>query len=126
MLVGVDDEKLYLSGEEVLAIDLATQKLKWASRLPSGTGWVQPLVTGDRFYQFTSRGIFELDKNNGDTVRLFRGSDLDSSGGVLLATPARVLTVSNLALTAYALGDAAGRGDAARSAQAAAVTAGRN
>ncbi|HEV3340707.1 MAG TPA: PQQ-binding-like beta-propeller repeat protein [Pirellulales bacterium] len=127
MLVGVDDEKLYLSGEEVLAIDLANQKLKWASRLPSGIGWLKPLATDDRFYQFTSRGIFELDKNNGDTVRLFRGSDLDASGGVLLATPTRVLTVSNLAVTAYALGDVAGRDDAPKSAQAtAAIDVGRN
>ena len=126
MLVGVDDENLYLSGEEVLAIDLATQKLKWASRLPSGTGWVRPLVTEDRFYQFTSRGIFELDKRNGDTVRLFRGSDLDSLGGVILATPTRVLTISNLALTAYGLGDLGGQKEAALSAQASATRAGRN
>ncbi|HWB10448.1 MAG TPA: PQQ-binding-like beta-propeller repeat protein [Pirellulales bacterium] len=127
MLVGVDDENLYLSGEEVLAIDLATQKLKWASRLPNGTGWLKPLVTHDRVYQFTSRGIFELDKRNGDTVRLFRGSDLDSLGGVMLATSTRVLTVSNLAVTAYALSEGAGRDDATKSAQAtAAIGAGRN
>jgi outer membrane protein assembly factor BamB len=126
MLVGVDDENLYLSGEEVLAIDLASQKLKWASRLPSGTGWLKPLVTLDRVYQFTSRGIFELDKRNGDTVRLFRGSDLDSLGGVMLATPTRMLTVSNLAVTAYALGEGASGDDATKSAQAAAIGADRN
>lgn len=102
MLVGVDSDTLYLSGEEVLALDLATQKLKWASRLPNGTGWFRPLATVGRFYQFTSRGIFELDETNGDTVRLFRGSDLDSLGGALHSTPERVITVSNLAVTAYA------------------------
>jgi outer membrane protein assembly factor BamB len=101
MLVGIDGDTLYLSGEEVLALDLKTQKLKWASRLPSGTGWIKPLVTADRFYQFTSRGIFDLDQKNGDTVRLFRGSDLDSLGGILLAAPGRMITVSNLAVTAY-------------------------
>jgi outer membrane protein assembly factor BamB len=126
MLTGVDGDTLYLSGEEVLAIDMATQKLKWASRLPSGTGWIRPLVTNGHFYQFTSRGLFELDKTNGDTVRLFRGSDLDSLGGVILATPTRVVTVSNLAVTAYALNDAKKQADAAKSAQAAAVDTTRN
>jgi outer membrane protein assembly factor BamB len=106
MLVGVDGDTLYLSGDEVLALKLADQKLKWASRLPSGTGWIKPLLTGDRFYQFTSRGIFELDKTNGDTVRLFRGGDLDSLGGVLLMSSNRLLSVSNLAVTAYPLGEA--------------------
>lgn len=123
MLVGVDADTLYLSGEEVLAIDMATQKLKWASRLPTGTGWMKPLVTNDHFYQFTSRGIFELDKTNGDTVRLFRGSDLDSLGGVLLASDQRVITVSNLAVTAYAVN--ADKADPAQAAQAAAVGADR-
>jgi outer membrane protein assembly factor BamB len=106
MLAGVDGEALYMSGDEVVAMNLADQKLKWASRLPSGTGWVRPLLTADRFYQFTSRGIFELDKTNGDTVRLFRGSDLDSLGGMLYGVPGRLLSVSNLAITAYALDDA--------------------
>lgn len=125
MLVGVDGDTLYLSGEEVLAIDMATQKLKWASRLPAGTGWLKPLVTGGRFYQFTSRGIFELDKANGDTDRLFRGSDLDSLGGVIMATPERVITVSNLAVTAYAITN--GNNADPRKAQAnAAVDPGRN
>jgi outer membrane protein assembly factor BamB len=120
MLVGVDTDTLYLSGEEVLAIDLPTQKLKWATRLPTGTGWIRPLVTNKHFYQFTSRGIFELDKTNGDTVQLFRGSDLDSLGGVLLASSQRVITVSNLAVTAYAVND--DKSDAPQAAQASAVT----
>lgn len=123
MLVGVDGDTLYLSGEEVLALNLADQKLKWASRLPAGTGWLRPVVTAERVYQFTSRGIFELDKTNGDTVRLFRGSDLDSLGGVILTTPDRLITVSNLAVTAYAANEGAGdRADPTKSAQAAAPT----
>ncbi|HEX7446122.1 MAG TPA: hypothetical protein VF306_01180, partial [Pirellulales bacterium] len=61
--------------------------------------------TADRIYQFTSRGIFELDKSNGDTVRLFRGSDLDSLGGVLVGTADQLLSVSNLSVTAYPLRD---------------------
>ncbi|HET6878903.1 MAG TPA: PQQ-binding-like beta-propeller repeat protein, partial [Pirellulales bacterium] len=118
MLVGIDGDTLYFSGDEVLALSLTDQKLKWASRLPSGTGWLKPLLTADRFYQFTSRGIFELDKRNGDTVRLFRGSDLDSLGGMLFTAADRLLSVSNLAVTAYSLGDAKTRPEADKSAAA--------
>lgn len=105
MIVGVDGDRLYLTGEDVMAIDLADRKLKWAATLPTATGWIRPLLTADRIYQFTSRGIFELDKSNGDTVRLFRGSDLDSLGGVLVGTADQLLSVSNLSVTAYPLRD---------------------
>lgn len=103
MIVGVDGDRLYLTGEDVMAIGLADRQLKWAATLPTATGWIRPLLTADRIYQFTSRGIFELDKANGDTVRLFRGSDLDSLGGMLLSTPDQLISVSNLSVTAYPL-----------------------
>jgi outer membrane protein assembly factor BamB len=103
MLIGVDNEAIYLGGEEVLAIDLKSQKLLWATRLPIATGWIRPLVTRRYVYQFTQRGVFELDKRTGDTARLFRGADLDSLGGQLLITHDSLLTVSNLAVTCYPL-----------------------
>jgi outer membrane protein assembly factor BamB len=103
LMIGMDDERLYLSGEEVLAIDLKTRQLKWAANLPTATGWIGPLVTAHRVYQFTSRGIYELDKSNGDTLRIFRGGDLDSLGGVLIAQPDRLISISNLAVTSYLL-----------------------
>ena len=103
MLFGVDRDAIYLGGEEVLAIDLKSQKLLWATRLPIATGWIKPLVTKQYVYQFTQRGVFELDKRTGDTARLFRGVDLDSLGGQLLITHDSLLTVSNLAVTCYPL-----------------------
>jgi outer membrane protein assembly factor BamB len=102
MLIGIDAENVYLGGEEVLAIELKSQRLRWATRLPIATGWIKPLLSDHYVYQFTQRGVFELDKQNGDTVRLFRGADLDSLGGELLLEPEKWLTVSNLAVTAYA------------------------
>lgn len=101
MLIGVDAENIYLGGEEVLAIELASQKLRWATRLPVGTGWIKPVLTKRFVYQFTPRGVFELDKRNGDTARLFRGADLDSLGGQLLVADDALVTVSNLAVTCY-------------------------
>lgn len=103
MLIGLDEDNVYLGGEEALAIDLESQRLRWAARLPIGTGWTRPLLTEDYIYQFTPRGVFELYKTNGDTARLFRGADLDSLGGKLLLCQDTLLAVSNLAVTAYPL-----------------------
>jgi outer membrane protein assembly factor BamB len=102
-LVGVDEHHFYLSGEEVLCYDLNSQQLLWSNRLPQGTNWVQPLITANHFYQFTPRGVYELDKVTGDVVRLFRGADLDCSGGSIVAANNLFLTISNKAVTAYRL-----------------------
>jgi hypothetical protein len=59
------------------------------------------LVTKNRLYQFTSRGICAVDKQTGEVVQIFRGSDLDSLGGSLFVTPNVLVTVSNLGITAY-------------------------
>jgi len=101
LLIGVDRERIYLGGAEVEAIDLTTRKLKWNAQVPMATGWIHPVMTEHRVYQFTSRGVYELDKANGDTVRLFRGADLESLGGALMVAPGVMLTVSNLSVTAY-------------------------
>ncbi len=103
MLIGLDKDNIYLGGEEVLAIDLESQRLRWAARVPIATGWTRPLMTEDYIYQFTPRGVFELYKTNGDTARLFRGADLDSLGGKLLLYRDKLLAISNLAVTAYPL-----------------------
>jgi hypothetical protein len=63
----------------------------------------RPAVTRSRLYQFSPRGIFEVDKSSGDVVRTFRGADLGSLGGSLFVTPKMLVTVSNVAVTAYAL-----------------------
>jgi outer membrane protein assembly factor BamB len=103
VLCGVDRERIYLGGDEIMAFDLKTQKLLWSKPVPSGTSWVKPLMTNNRIYQFSSRGIFEIDKSNGDVVQLCRGADLDSLGGGLMITPNALVAVSNLAITAYPL-----------------------
>jgi len=60
-----------------------------------------PLVTKHRIYQFTSRGVCEVDKETGTVVKIFRGVDLDALGGAFFVTPQALVTVSNLAITAY-------------------------
>lgn len=101
VLIGADDERLYLGGEELTAYSLKTKELLWATQLPRAAGWSVPLLTQHRIYQFTSRGICEVDTATGEVLKIFRGADLDSFGGTMFLTPQSIVTVSNLAVTAY-------------------------
>jgi outer membrane protein assembly factor BamB len=104
-LIGIDEGRFYLGGEDISAFDLATRKILWSVKVNLGTSWAKPLLTKGRIYHFASRGIFEIDKSNGDVVHLFRGTDLQSLGGELMVTPKALLAISNLAVTAYPLGE---------------------
>lgn len=106
VLIGADAARLYMGGEELTAYDLKTQELVWAAQLPRSASWSQPLLTKNRLYQFTSRGVCEIDKSNGEIVKIFRGTDLDSFGGSLFVGGNTLVTVSNLTVTAYPLGTA--------------------
>jgi outer membrane protein assembly factor BamB/tetratricopeptide (TPR) repeat protein len=103
MVAGIDDHRVYMASDELLAFDLKTQKLLWANNLPVKSGSIVPLVTQNRYYQFTPRGIYELDKATGNVIRLFRGADRDSGGGAIVITSKLLITVSGRAITAYPL-----------------------
>jgi hypothetical protein len=107
ILVGADDAQVYLGGEELTAYNLKTQELVWATRLPRAVDWSLPRVTANRIYQFTSRGVCEVDKKTGEIVTIFRGADLESLGGSLFVAGGKLITVSNLNITAYPLAPAA-------------------
>ncbi len=106
VILAADDERIYMGGEELTAYSIKTQELLWATQLPRSASWSTPVLTRTRLYQFTSRGICEVDKQTGEVLRIFRGADLDSLGGALLVTPQALITVSNLAITAYPRHDA--------------------
>jgi outer membrane protein assembly factor BamB len=101
MLMGIDGDRILLTGEETESLRLENRELQWSSRVPIGTSMIRPAVTRNRVYQFTPRGIFELDKAAGDVVRTFRGADLGSLGGSVFLTRQAIVTVSNVAVTAY-------------------------
>lgn len=103
VLVAVDDQRVYLGGEELTAYSLKTQQLEWATKLPRAVTWSVPLVTANRLYQFTSRGVCEVDKATGEVVQIFRGDDLDSLGGSIFVAGGNLITVSNVGITAYKL-----------------------
>ncbi|HEX3725999.1 MAG TPA: hypothetical protein VHV08_07135, partial [Pirellulales bacterium] len=109
-VIGADENCIYLGGEELTAYSLKTQELVWATQLPRTAVWGAPLVTESRIYQFTSRGVCEVDKQTGRLLRMFRGVDLDSFGGALYLAPGVLVTVSNLAITVYPLGAQAAAG----------------
>jgi outer membrane protein assembly factor BamB len=101
MLMAIDGDRILLTGEETESLRLENRALQWSSRVPVGTSMIRPAVTRNRVYQFTPRGIFELDKAAGDVVRTFRGADLGSLGGSVFLTRQAIVTVSNVAVTAY-------------------------
>jgi outer membrane protein assembly factor BamB/tetratricopeptide (TPR) repeat protein len=103
ILAGIDDQRVYLASEELLAFDLKTQQLLWSNNLPFKSTAIVPLVTEHRYYQFTPRGVYEVDKSTGQVVHVFRGADRDSGGGSILTTPELLITVSPRAITAYPL-----------------------
>jgi outer membrane protein assembly factor BamB len=106
VILGVDADRIYMGGEELTAYSLKTQELLWATQLPHSASWALPVLTKNRIYQFTSRGICEVNKETGELVTILRGADLDSYGGSLFMTPKALVTVSNLGITAYPRGSA--------------------
>ena len=94
-LLGVDDNAVYLGGDELSAVDLKTRKLLWATRVPNGSMDGRVLVRPDGLWQLTARGIYEIDPRSGDVRRIFRGKDLGVVGGDLLLTDRWLLAVSN-------------------------------
>ena len=112
-LLGADDRAIYLGGPELGAIDPRTRALLWSTRLPGGSEEARVLVRPDGLWQFTPRGIFEVDPVDGRVRRIFRGDDPGANGGDLLLTDRWLLAVSNQSITAYPLTPAvAGKGGA--------------
>jgi outer membrane protein assembly factor BamB len=101
---GPANANVYLLGDDVSAIDLSTRAMRWSTSLPIETGMLRPILGGDRLYIFSGRGVFQIDTASGDPAgRPFRGADMDSLGGALLRCGDRLVSVSNLAVTAYPL-----------------------
>jgi len=112
---GTSSPNLFLAGSSASAIDLSSRAMRWSTNLPVETGMLRPILGGDRLYVFSGRGIFALDTATGDPAgRPFRGADMDSLGGALLQCGEKLVTVSNLTVTAYPLPSAAVRQSSAQ------------
>lgn len=102
-LVAMDASHCYLLSRELECIDRRTQELKWAVMLPVVGGGLSVVPAENGILVFTSRGVFEISRDNGDVTRIFRGEDLSSIGGSLRVVGGRLLCVSNRTITAYPL-----------------------
>jgi outer membrane protein assembly factor BamB len=100
-LVGVDDTDVYLFYGELSAISRNKPETRWSNRLTVELPGVGAQVGSQAILVFTPRGLFELSKETGDVRRIFRGSDLGAAGGFVLSAGKRLISVSNLAVTAY-------------------------
>jgi outer membrane protein assembly factor BamB len=125
MLAAVDTNHVYMVGElegdgthTTKAFSLTIMEGKhvksvWSHKVPPSTAWIRAAATSNRLYQFTSRGIIELDKSNGNRLRNgsaeayksvghpFRGQDMEANGGTVEITPFGLITSSNMTITAY-------------------------
>ena len=106
--------RLLSIGQDLGAIDAESRAMTWSASLPNLLAPLTPLVGEDRLLAFAPRGVYEIDLADGDTVRILRGADRESAGGDLCRAPGRLITVSNLAITAYPVADAPARADAER------------
>ena len=112
--VGLDDQTVFLGGPDLEALDRADRSLRWSLPMPSGSEDGKVLVRPDGLWQFTPRGIFEVDATTGRVRRIFRGDDTNASGGDLLLTDQWLLAISNQTISAYPrTGSEAERADAA-------------
>jgi outer membrane protein assembly factor BamB len=102
-IIDIDDEMMYVLGADIYAIDAKTRKMKWSNRLAGQADNMRVLSTKTRLYVFGGRGVYEISKENGDIERIFRGADLESVGGQVIVVDNLLITISNLAITAYKL-----------------------
>ena len=110
-LVRLRDGQLLVLGAsaEGIDVDAEGQPMRWSNVLSVATGETRPLLAGGHMYVFGKRGVHDVDLAHGaDAGPIFRGSDRDSDGGLVLRAGGRLITVSSANVTAYPLGTAAG------------------
>ncbi|QDT26694.1 outer membrane protein assembly factor BamB family protein [Gimesia panareensis] len=100
-LVGIDDQHVYLLSKEMEALDRQSGRLNWAVSLPVEAGGLSAVIGSGQAWVFTSRGVFEISKTNGDIIDIYRGHDLNSMGGAIQLKQGLLICVSNQAVTAY-------------------------
>lgn len=101
MVAAMDEKAAYLLGHELSALDLKTRQLRWSTKIPVNTGDLRAMLAGKHLYVLSSRGIFDIDTANGDTLRIFRGIDREGASGRLYMYGDKLICVTANAVTAY-------------------------
>ena len=110
-IIGMDNENFYLLSVSQQNTCLLTVEAEGgapikASNLPDGNDNVGALRAGSSYLVFLPRGIFAIDTANPDVTRdttHFHGFDTDALGGSLLRAGDKLISISNLSVTAYPL-----------------------
>ena len=100
-IVAVDEDHVYLLGEDMTALRREDGELAWSVPLPTGNGGLSCVLLEDTLAVFTDRGLFELRRGDGGLARIHREVEPDSSGGRVLLAGGRLITVSERNVTAY-------------------------
>ena len=108
-IVHADEHGALLLGEDLSYMDWGSRQLQWSAHLPGLGSAVRPVLSPGHIDLFLPRGIFDMDTGDGDTLRIFRGYEHDSSGGTLWRSGDRLIAVSNRSITAYAVSTGATR-----------------
>jgi outer membrane protein assembly factor BamB len=103
-LAAADGHDLYVVGTEADCIDRDSRDMQWSAKLSTDTSYMQPIISGGNIFVFGERGIQQVRAGDGAAAPIFRGFDRDSAGGCLWQTRDKLVTVSNLAVTAYPVG----------------------
>lgn len=99
--LALDDGTILLGGPDLGALDRKDRSLRWTLPLPPGSNAGRTLVAADGLWQFTTRGIFEVDPATGAVRRILRVDDDGGSGGDLILTDRWLLAVSDRTIAAF-------------------------
>lgn len=115
-IVSVDEDHIYLLGQELLAINRESGGLEWAARLPMENSGLSAAMIGESILVFTGRGLYELNRTDGSVVQIHREVEFDSNGGRVMLAGDRLITVSERNITAWDLAGNTGPANAASTA----------
>ena len=107
-IVAVDDERVYVLGEELLALSREDGSLVWSVPLPLNNGGLSAVLMGESIAVFTDRGLYRVGRRDGSIVEIHRDIEPESGGGRVLMAGGRLVTVSERQITAYDIQTEAG------------------
>jgi len=103
-VVAEDRDTYYLLDPQLVALKKDDRRMKFSASLPVGTQAINAADLGEQLAVLTSHGVFAYRKDNGDRAAKFPGYDRGTgAGGAARVVDGKLITLSNLAVTAYAL-----------------------
>ena len=102
-IAAIRGNELLVVGNAAEGIDVSTHALLWSTPLPVQTGQMSAVFGGNRMIVHGGRGLYVIDTDTGDIVRVIHGPDTDAVGSNLMVGGGKLVAVSNHAVRAYNL-----------------------